>query len=320
MIGYPWFAELTNSTFALRGAALAAPEYPARVIIERRARFPSAWLARPRGLRLPGTQAGKTQGMHVLRRGSGKPILLIHGLGSDGNSWEPVLPRLVEQREVIAPDLPGFGQTPPMSGQVTIAGLTDTVESFIAEQQLGDVDLVGSSMGARMALELARRGHGGAVVALDPGGFWTPGEARALHASLGASIRLVRLLRPVLPKITGNMAVRAALLAQFSAKPWALPQEWVLPELLRFATAADFDRTLRALASDPPQQGMPHGHARKPIVIGWGAQDRVTFPNQARRAAQRFPDARVHWFHRCGHFPVWDRPDATADLILETTG
>lgn len=262
---------------------------------------------------------GQNPGMNVLRRGNGKPILLIHGLGSDGNSWEPILPRLVQQREVLAPDLPGFGQTPPMPGQVTIAGLTDAVEAFIAEQRLGDVDLVGSSMGARIALELARRGHGGAVVALDPGGFWTPGEAKVLYASLAASVRLLRLLRPALPAITANLVGRAALLAQFSAKPWALSQELVLPELLRFATAPGFDRTLHALAFDPAQQGMPRGQARKPIVIGWGTQDRVTFPSQARRAAQRFPDARVHWFQRSGHFPVWDRPDATTDLILDTT-
>lgn len=45
-------------------------------------------------------------------------------------------------------------------------------------QDLGTVDTVGSSMGARMVLELARRGRGGHAVALDPGGFWNDAELR----------------------------------------------------------------------------------------------------------------------------------------------
>ena len=59
--------------------------------------------------------------------------------------------------------------------------------------------------------------------------------------------------------------------------------------------------------------------AAKPLVIGWGRLDRVCFPRQAARAQQLFPDARLHWFERCGHFPHWDAPEETARLILETT-
>ena len=57
--------------------------------------------------------------MHSLRTGSGKPLLLIHGLGSSLRNWDPVLPALSAQREVIAVDLPGFGQTPALTGEVS---------------------------------------------------------------------------------------------------------------------------------------------------------------------------------------------------------
>ena len=57
----------------------------------------------------------------------------------------------------------------------------------------------------------------------------------------------------------------------------------------------------------------------KPLVIGWGRIDRVCLPRQAARAQQLFPDARLHWFERCGHFPHWDAPEETARLILDTT-
>jgi len=51
---------------------------------------------------------------------------------------------LVARREVIAIDLPGFGETPPSPGQESVAALTDAVESFIGEQDLDGVDVVGS--------------------------------------------------------------------------------------------------------------------------------------------------------------------------------
>lgn len=60
---------------------------------------------------------------------------------------------------------------------MTIATLTDAVEAFISEQDPHGVDAVGSSMGARMVLGLARRGVGGSTVALDPGGFWSSGRS-----------------------------------------------------------------------------------------------------------------------------------------------
>lgn len=51
-------------------------------------------------------------------------------------------------------------------------------------------------------------------------------------------------------------------------------------------------------------------------MIGWGRRDRVCFPRQAKRALALFPDAQLHWFDRCGHFPHWDAPAETAQLIL----
>ena len=94
--------------------------------------------------------------MKYQRCGSGPTLLLIHGI-SHRQNWAPVIPALARERDVIAVDLPGFGESPPLPGEVSVATLTDAVEEFIAEHDLGDVDIVGSSMGARMALELARR-------------------------------------------------------------------------------------------------------------------------------------------------------------------
>ena len=69
--------------------------------------------------------------MYCIRQGAGKPLLLVHGLGSSSRNWDPVMAGLAERREVIAVDLPGFGRTPPLPGPVTVATLTEAVETFM---------------------------------------------------------------------------------------------------------------------------------------------------------------------------------------------
>jgi pimeloyl-ACP methyl ester carboxylesterase len=150
--------------------------------------------------------------MHAIRRGTGRPVLLVHGLGATSRSWDPILPGLARHREVVAVDLPGFGESPPLPGEVSIATLADALQAFLEEDGLQAVDTVGSSMGARLVLELARRGLGGTAVALDPGGFWSHGELRLFATSLRASIALVRAIQPVLPALVGNPVGRTALL------------------------------------------------------------------------------------------------------------
>lgn len=258
--------------------------------------------------------------IHYIRKGQGRPLLLVHGLGSSVGNWAPIIPALTAAgREVIALDLPGFGDSPPLNGEVSIASLTDAVEGFIDEHQLGDVDLVGSSMGARMVLEMARRGHGGAVVALDPGGFWTDTQVKVFGTTVGASIALVRHTQPILPTLSRSKIGRTALLFQFSAHPWRLDPDLVLGEFRSFKRATSLDDALRALVHGPGQRGAPAGSLKAPVVIGWGRNDRVTLPSQAERARDSFPDATLHWFDDCGHFPHWDQPEETTRLILEAT-
>ena len=258
--------------------------------------------------------------MHHVRRGGGKPLLLVHGLGGSWRSWTPIIDPLAAEREVIAVDLPGHGATPPLAGEASIRTLADELTAFLDARGLTGIDVVGSSMGARLVLELARRGGVvGAVVSLDPGGFWRGWERTYFGATIGLSIRLVRALQAVMPTITANPLTRSLLLAQFSAHPWRLPSRVVLQEMRDYAAAPSFDPLLRSLARGPAQEGAPRGSLRQPAVIVWGRQDRVCLPRQATRAAARFPDARLHWLDDCGHFPHWDQPAATVRLILDAT-
>lgn len=259
--------------------------------------------------------------MYNVRTGNGSPLVLVHGLGSSHRNWDPIVPALAEHREVIALDLPGFGQTPPLA-DVSIASLTDALRAYLDNEGLSDADLVGSSMGARMVVELARRGHRGSMVALDPGGFWNDRQVKVFGATITASLALMKRAQPLVPFLAGNPITRTAALAQFSAAPWKLPSGLVERELKGFSakTSPSLDAARTALIHGPKQQGAPKDSLQGSLLIGWGRQDKVTTPSQAEVAMQRFPDATLHWFDKCGHFPHWDQPTETARVILRGTG
>ena len=258
--------------------------------------------------------------LNTERTGTGKPLVLVHGLGSSIRNWDPVVPALSAEREVIAVDLPGFGASAPLAGAVTIGTLTDSLQDFLRAEGLAGADVVGSSMGGRIVIELARRGHTGTVVALDPGGFWNSRQRAVFNASTTASVALMRRLRPVLPFLTRHAAGRTVLLSQYSARPSQLDPGQVATELNGFRTSASLDEARRALAHGPGQPGVPPGALKCRLAIGWGRQDRVTPASEARIATSRYPDATLHWFENCGHFPHWDQPEATVEFILEQTG
>ena len=259
--------------------------------------------------------------LNYVKVGQGRPLLLLHGLGGTWRSWIPIIGRLAMNREVIAVDLPGFGATPPVIGKVSIGTLADAITEFITTHRLRGVDTVGSSMGGRLALELARRGGGvvGAVVALAPGGFRSPRQRHLFFVLMILSRRLARVLQPILPTLTRNVIGRTVLFAPFSMRPWKLPPEIALEEIQHYAASKSFDEIVHDMAYGLPQQGAPQNTIPNRIVIVWGKWDLICFPSQAKRAVELFPDANLEWIENVGHFPHWDIPEKTAELILSST-
>ena len=77
--------------------------------------------------------------INVIRRGSGRKLLLVHGLGGSWRSWNTILDALSARREVIAIDLPGHGDSPPEPDSGTFAGLANSVERYVADSGLAGI-------------------------------------------------------------------------------------------------------------------------------------------------------------------------------------
>lgn len=249
------------------------------------------------------------------RQGRGEPLVLVHGVGSRWQVWEPVIGTLAEHFEVIAVDLPGFGRSAPLP-RTTVDTLTDALADFLTAQGLDRPHLAGNSMGGGISLNLGARGLARSVTAFSPIFFWdTPGRIWC-QQSLGQSKKLGRILGPALPKVLDTPAGRTMFLGLVFGKPWAVDTRIALDtakgaiESLGFSPALDSFTTARL--HDPAAL------AELPVTIAWGNRDiLLTYATQSKRARAVLPHARHITLHGSGHTPFYDDPAACARVILD---
>lgn len=247
------------------------------------------------------------------RHGEGPPLVLVHFLGGHRQVWHPLLPRLSAGHEVVTIDLPGFGDSRPLSGSPTLARLTDAVAGTIAELGLDRPAVAGISLGGGIAIELARSGLASAAVAISPIGFATLPEMAFAKASLRATHAASRAIVGQVDRLAPQATLRAALGAQMFAKPWAVPAEDAAGLVRSMAQSPGTLPVLRAAMG----QEIPAGGLLAPLTVAWGQRDALLLPRQGRRAADRLSFAQLVPLAGCGHVPLWDDPERVARTILE---
>ncbi len=251
------------------------------------------------------------------RAGSGDPLILVHGIGSRWQIWEPVLDALSAEYDVIALDLPGFGRSPmPAPGTPPgAASLATLVETFLGEVGAEWPHVAGNSLGGLIALELARRGVARSATALSPAGFASPAEIMYARTSLWLGVRGARLLASHADRLLARPGARRLALRQFFEHPERLSAAEAAESVRALADAPWFDETLPSLQAREFAGG---SEIQVPVTIAWGERDRLLLPRQARRAAAEIPKARVVTLRGCGHVPTYDDPGQVARAILGT--
>jgi len=255
------------------------------------------------------------------RRGAGEPLVLIHGIGSRWQVWEPVIDALAEHHDVIAADVPGFGRSPSLDpgAAPTVFAFADAFERFFEELGLRRPHVAGNSMGGGIVLELARRGAVGSATAISPVGFWTSRERRFSQLVLGLSHDIpVPVRRTVLP-LTSVGAGRTLLMGHIFARPWRIPAADARSTLEDFWAAPAFSAALAAFGGYVFRAG--HELRLVPVTVAWGSRDRLLlFGRQAPRARRALPDAHHVTLTGLGHTPFYDDPEMVAGAMLRGTG
>jgi pimeloyl-ACP methyl ester carboxylesterase len=249
----------------------------------------------------------------VLRRGSGEPLLLIHGLGGSSGIWAPVIDLLAAEHEVIALDMPGFGAAPelPQGVEPTATNIAAAIHERCQGLGIERPHVAGNSLGGWVALEMGRAGWAASVTAISPAGLWqAPLGPRERDARVWA-----RRLRPFVSLALHARRPREAALRTFAAKPQRVPPAAGRELVLGWIDANGYDGANRAMRThlfDPA--GYPE---EVRVTIAWGERDRLVGPPKRER---RPAHARFVLLPEVGHTPTWDDPDLLATTILEGSG
>ena len=250
---------------------------------------------------------------HV-RRGSGPPLALIHGIGSQWQMWRPALDRASREREAVAVDLPGFGDSEEHRARPTVEALAGAVAEFLDGIGLAGAHAAGNSLGGGVALALARMGEARSACVLSPAGFGNTREGRYARAVLMNSRRIAKRLAPHAELVTAGPGRRTLAFSHLAARPWRIPPGEAAGALRNLARSPGFETTMAALDG----HGFGGPAPTVPVTVAWGEKDRVLiYARQSARARRLLPGARHVTLTGCGHVPTWDDPEQVARVLLE---
>jgi pimeloyl-ACP methyl ester carboxylesterase len=248
-------------------------------------------------------------GIRYVRRGSGEPLVLIHGLGGSSRIWRPVLDRLSSARDVIAVDLPGFGGSPPLhADRATPDALARSIRGLCDKLGIERPHVAGNSLGGWVALELGRN-DAASVAAISPAGLWR----QPLGPVRFDTRRVGRLVRPLIRGLLRTRRGHDILLRSTAAHPERIPMADARGLVLDWLGAPGYEapnREMRAAVLRRPEE------ISVPVTILWGNRDHIVAPPRPERTP---PNAVFVVLEDCGHTPTWDEPELVADMLLEAS-
>jgi pimeloyl-ACP methyl ester carboxylesterase len=252
--------------------------------------------------------------IRYVRRGSGPPLVLLHGIAASIYSWRYLIPALTTDHDVLAIDLPGFGgsdQPPDLSWELYARVVPALLQRLDVERPI----LIGHSMGGAVAVMLAaphpERFSG--LVLIDSAGYNLRRPERPLL------LRLAAVVPPFLvERLPRRALVEAGLRQVFHERSKVtedVVEEYLAPLARPGAVAAM--RSLLDSRNDAvaPRVEEAIASLRLPTLVLWGRDDRWAPPAHALRFAAAIPGAQLLVLKDCGHMPQEERPDAVLDAV-----
>ena len=253
--------------------------------------------------------------LNHVRRGEGPPLLLLHSLGGSLIQWKPVMDRLAAEHEVVAVDMPGFGESAPLPEGIepSAANLATAVLDFADSLALdGTPAVAGISLGGWTAVECARQGGARAVVALCPAGFWreAPGEStRALNRARRTGRRISPLLGPLALTARG----RRRMLGRSFQHPERLSPREAAQVAKAYVSSPAYPRASYLMREGRVEQ---LEDVRVPITLAWAEHDRLV-RNRPLKPGILPKRVKQVELPGCGHVPTWDDPELVTRVLLE---
>lgn len=225
--------------------------------------------------------------VHYREAGEGPPLVLLHGLAASWRWWRPVLDVLTRHHRVLAFDLPGFGET-RAERRFSLKSAGTFVCQVMGALGLERVDLVGHSLGGRIAMDVAAHCPERVerlVLVSAVGLSW-----RKPYPMVGLDLLLEGWLNaPRYPDLVREDARRVGFLELC---------------LATYEVLADDFRAAMA-------------RIQAPTLVVWGDRDILTPPRHAEILAGEIPSAALAFIRGAGHTPWWDAPEEFSELVLD---
>ncbi|MGI8665416.1 MAG: alpha/beta fold hydrolase [Jatrophihabitans sp.] len=255
--------------------------------------------------------------------GSGPAVLFVHGLLGSNQNWSHLMGELAADRRLIAPDLFGHGASAKPMGDYSLGAHAATLRDLLDRLGIDTVTLVGHSLGGGVAMQF---------------GYLFPErvERLVLVSSGGLGREVSLLLRSatlpgaelVLPVIASRwVRARAATLAGYLGRIGLRPSSDLAEAWRGFVSLGEADSrraflaTTRAVIDPGGQTVTARDHLPPavpvPVLLVWGARDRIIPSWHAAAAQQGFPGSRIEIFEGAGHFPHLEQPERFSQLLRE---
>jgi pimeloyl-ACP methyl ester carboxylesterase len=245
-------------------------------------------------------------------RGPAQPLLIVHGFLGSTDLFEPFIDELRTCHRVVMPDLPGCGFTSAPRGPCSMEFYLDFLERFRAQLGLQQVVLMGSSMGAQLAVRFAaeRPGQVGLLVLCNP--FGLAEQQRKGSMRLARSEVLLRLAAPWISRARVRRTLLRVVADDSRVGPQLVDSFWA-----PFQTAQGRKVACQLLSRVAVRQPLDPllSRLRLPVLVLLGEEDPLGPPGRGARYAELLPDARVVAFPGVGHLLHVEAPAEAARCI-----
>lgn len=244
--------------------------------------------------------------LYYIEAGDGEPVVLLHGMGCDNRTWDPVRAELAEGWRVLTPDLPGHGRSPKPWRTYSLKLYLALLTRWLDGLKLGPVHLVGHSLGGALAMALAMERPDlvrsvGAVCSVRLVDHTPPGQALSAFMRFG----MAQLFGPPRPRST----------QRFLEQGFGVESAGITPEMIALWQQTA-DLSTRAVISTNRQLRRPEsllfdrlGQVKAPVWLLYGKRDPL-FPgvDLVEQVVSRLPAAKLDLMN-CGHLPMFERPE-----------
>ncbi|MEM7802737.1 MAG: alpha/beta fold hydrolase [Chloroflexota bacterium] len=269
----------------------------------------------------------KDQTIHVVEKGhpNRQVAMLIHGWSSSSFAMSPLIDHLSQRFRCLAVDLPGYGNSPRLPEKTTIIGYADILAELAMKVHDGPIVLIGHSMGGMISLVMAER-YPEIIERLV---LICPTITGNLSSYINLFVSPVTMLEQFSPtRFISNMVERAVVgLTDILMRPASFAE--------RTGITLDDYYKLRGDARRPDQGKVRAecywamresdlservGSIMTPALVIWGAEDNTVPLRDAGVVADEWPDADLRIIPKAGHWPHFERPEATQRMIASFLG